>query len=317
MEVQLTEFATGKIIYKNVYPNNFDGKNDLTDFATVISSEHYQIKLKEKWFDGIHIAVAKIKLHEPEIFCFQSTQSHIDLLFCLNGSISFINTNGLINPLSIKKNQQIVRFGNHNNVIFKVVEATDLIFIQLTESYFFKIINKEFNAVADLFQEKTIIQEVKNILKNIVNQPYAGRAKRLFLEYKIFELIIFNLNKKSTILGLSLKEEDMNKIRTAKKFVESDLQNPSSLLVLSRKAGINDYKLKKGFKELTGHTVFGYLYKLRMEKAHYYLTEEKRSVNEVSFLVGYKNAQHFISAFKKHYNILPGSLNKVKATITV
>ena len=47
-----------------------------------------------------------------------------------------------------------------------------------------------------------------------------------------------------------------------------------------------------------------------MESAHHYLSEEKKMVNEAAFLVGYKNTQHFTSAFKKKYNILPRSLNK-------
>jgi AraC-like DNA-binding protein len=47
-----------------------------------------------------------------------------------------------------------------------------------------------------------------------------------------------------------------------------------------------------------------------MEKAHYFLSKEKKTVNEVAFLVGYKNAKHFITAFKKQYSVLPGSLNK-------
>jgi AraC-like DNA-binding protein len=126
----------------------------------------------------------------------------------------------------------------------------------------------------------------------------------------MLDLIVIHSNQKQDKQGVILKEEDLKKIIYARQLVERDLQKPSSLIELSRKAGINDFKLKKGFKALTGHTVFGYLYKIRMEKAHYYLAKEKRTVNEVAFLVGYKNAQHFIAAFKKQYEILPGSLNK-------
>ncbi|SHE13431.1 Adenosine deaminase [Chlamydia abortus] len=45
------------------------------------------------------------------------------------------------------------------------------------------------------------------------------------------------------------------------------MANPPSLLELSRMIGINDNKLKIGFKELYGTTVFGYLREKRLEKA--------------------------------------------------
>jgi len=130
------------------------------------------------------------------------------------------------------------------------------------------------------------------------------------LELNIYKLLIFYINKFNYKTTSTLKKEDIEKILYAKKLVENNIQFPDSLIDLSRKAGINDYKLKKGFKELIGETVFGYLYKIRMERAYDYLSKEKKTVNEVAFLVGYKNAQHFTVAFKKKYNILPGSLNK-------
>jgi AraC-like DNA-binding protein len=108
-----------------------------------------------------------------------------------------------------------------------------------------------------------------------------------------------------------MKEEDVAKILLAKAIVEHNIQKPYSIIELSRKAGLNDYKLKKGFKEIIGYTVFGYLNHIRMEKAYKLLYNEKKSVNEVSFLVGYKNSQHFITAFKKKFNILPGSLKRI------
>ncbi len=107
----------------------------------------------------------------------------------------------------------------------------------------------------------------------------------------------------------SMKKDDVEKILNAKRIVEENIQSPYSLIELSRKVGINDFKLKKGFKEVVGTTVFGYLYAIRMEKAHSYLLNDKKMVSEVAFLVGYKNAQHFIVAFKKRYHILPGQLN--------
>ncbi|WP_256441273.1 helix-turn-helix transcriptional regulator [Chitinophaga sp. HK235] len=70
----------------------------------------------------------------------------------------------------------------------------------------------------------------------------------------------------------------------------------------------NDFKLKKGFKEMFGNTVFGYMNQVRMEKAKLLLLEGKNSIADISFTVGYKNPQHFTAAFKKHFGYLPSEL---------
>ena len=152
--------------------------------------------------------------------------------------------------------------------------------------------------------------EVRLILNSLISEKSHQRIKRISIEAKIYELIAFYINKTNSKSTSSLKKHDIDKILLAKKLVEADIQSPNSLMELSRKVGINDYKLKIGFKELTGYTVFGYLNRVRMERAYHYLAKDKKTVNEVAFLVGYKNAQHFTVAFRKMYNILPGSLNK-------
>lgn len=106
-----------------------------------------------------------------------------------------------------------------------------------------------------------------------------------------------------------LKGHDIEKIYFAKKILEQNIQTPCSLIELSRKVGLNDFKLKKGFKELLGTTVFGYLLTLRMAHAKL-LLEQKRSVSEVAHEVGYKNPHHFTAAFKKRYALLPRDINR-------
>jgi len=309
MEVKLSEHATGKVVYTNTYPHNFDGKNDIEEYEQLFIGETYQIRLKEKWFNGIHISITEIESSNNTDFLFESSQQNITFLYCLHGSLNYYCKNKLDHFLSIEKNQQSITVGQLNQVVFNSAGKTIYMNIQLTKSYYSKIANADFKSDGS-FNKKNIAPELAVVLQALLNHQYIGRVKRLFIESKIFELIIFYIDQENDRDNFSLKKEDINKIQLARQLVESNLQKPNSLIELSRKAGINDYKLKKGFKELTGCTVFGYLYKIRMEKAYHYLANEKKSVSEVSFLVGYKNAQHFITAFKKRYNILPGSLNK-------
>lgn len=139
-------------------------------------------------------------------------------------------------------------------------------------------------------------------------------ASRLIIEAKVIELLALQLDQlhRTTDLLSSngiIKEHDLEKLIEARTIIERNLRTPCSLIELSRRVGLNDFKLKKGFKELTGNTVFGYLYDCRMNRAQE-LLQQKYNVNEVSFLVGYKNPQHFTAAYKKKFGILPSYVNK-------
>jgi AraC-like DNA-binding protein len=89
-----------------------------------------------------------------------------------------------------------------------------------------------------------------------------------------------------------------------------NLETPPTLSELARIVGINEYKLKRGFKETFGNTVFGYLGDARLEMAKNDLLENKKSVSDISAELGYSSVQHFSNAFKKKFGLSPGKLKR-------
>ena len=65
------------------------------------------------------------------------------------------------------------------------------------------------------------------------------------------------------------------------------------------------FKLKKGFKELFGTTVFGFVHLKRMNFAKDLLLNSDKSSKEIAFEAGYSSPQHFNKAFKKEFKITP------------
>jgi AraC-like DNA-binding protein len=310
MEIKLSIYYGGKkLVDEQTYPENFNVAEDVGERVANFVTDTVNLYIIQNWFSGIHITIAEIDVQQEEYFCFKSSQQHIGFLFCLSGAISYYS-NPPGNFLSLLQNEQDLNMGAVNLIRFKVKDKTRFIYIQLTEEYFGKLTGRASIDNIKMITQKSINPATRLVLQQIIQNRQAGRIKRLFLEARIFELIIAYFSQKPERETRIIKSDDIEKIILAKELVSCDLQHPNSLTELSRKVGINDYKLKIGFKELTGYTVFGYLYKIRMEKAYHLLSKEKKAVNEVSFLVGYKNAQHFIAAFKKQYHILPGSLNK-------
>lgn len=311
MEVKLSDYASGKLIFSNVYPNNFDSGNNLEERKHKLKNANYSINVVEHWFEGTHISIVNIEATKPGKMFLEGSKEHIAFLFCLKGTLVCKDVSKK-EVLNLGKNKQSITIGGFNNLVISFTDDTQYVCIQLTKSHYQKLTGASFINDVDAFKTSEIDAEVSLVLYDLINENNHNRVKKIFLKAQVYQLLAFYINKVEQRTSISLKKDDIDKILYAKQLVEQNIQFPNSLIELSRKAGINDNKLKKGFKELTGETVFGYLNKIRMEKAYYYLSKEKKSVNEVAFLVGYKNAQHFTVAFKKRYEILPGSLNKTK-----
>jgi AraC-like DNA-binding protein len=104
-----------------------------------------------------------------------------------------------------------------------------------------------------------------------------------------------------------LNRADIERIRAAHEHILANMQSPPSLLSLARYVGLNDFKLKKGFRQVFGNSVFGCLHEHRMNQARRMLQDSNKSIKEISYAVGYKNAHSFSDAFKKYYGVRPSS----------
>ena len=83
------------------------------------------------------------------------------------------------------------------------------------------------------------------------------------------------------------------------------MTDPPTLESLAAEVGLNIKKLKEGFKQLYGDTVYAYLLDHKMEEARRMLEERQYNVNEVGLKLGYSTASHFIAAFKKKFGTTP------------
>ncbi|WP_051050388.1 helix-turn-helix transcriptional regulator [Fortiea contorta] len=147
-------------------------------------------------------------------------------------------------------------------------------------------------------------------LQQIINCPFQGMTKQIYLEAKCLELIALKLEqltkiKNISVKSITLKPRDIEKIHRAREILIFQSENPPSLLNLAQKVGINDNKLKNGFRQIFGTTVFGYLHNHRMEIARQLLQDGKMHVAAVANEVGYANPGHFAAAFKRKFGVSP------------
>jgi AraC-like DNA-binding protein len=91
------------------------------------------------------------------------------------------------------------------------------------------------------------------------------------------------------------------------KLLVARLSHPPSLIELARLAGINDCKLKSGFRQVFGTTVFGYLHDCRMERSRQLLEAGEMTVTEAARAVGFVSRGRFAAAFKRRFGVNPSA----------
>jgi AraC family transcriptional regulator, transcriptional activator of the genes for pyochelin and ferripyochelin receptors len=144
----------------------------------------------------------------------------------------------------------------------------------------------------------------------ILHCPFQGLTQRLYLESKVWELMALLLEDLRTTpdqAGVpALKPDDVERIHYASKLLRRQITQPPSLMELARAVGINDHKLKVGFRQVFGTTVFGYLHEYRMERSRQLLESGDLSVTAAAGAVGFASRGHFAAAFRRKYGVNPG-----------
>ncbi len=87
-----------------------------------------------------------------------------------------------------------------------------------------------------------------------------------------------------------------------------DLSAPPTIAELARESGLNQLKLKRGFKILFGTSVYALFLRERMKRARQLLRDH--NVGETAHLLGYSNVSHFSRAFYRQFGVLPGQARK-------
>jgi AraC-like DNA-binding protein len=77
------------------------------------------------------------------------------------------------------------------------------------------------------------------------------------------------------------------------------------LIELARQVGLNDFKLKQGFRQVFGTSAFKYLHDYRLEKARQILALGEMKVEEVALRVGFNSRSYFALAFRQKFGLNP------------
>lgn len=152
--------------------------------------------------------------------------------------------------------------------------------------------------------------KIQHVIDEIIHCPYHKKLKDLFLLSKSLELMVLQIASysKAPTHQTIKTEKDKRKILAALDVLKESIENPPTISELSRQVGVNEFKLKKGFKELFNTTIFGWVHQQRMTLAKRLLLNTQKSSKEIAYEIGYSSPQHFSKAFKKEFGQTPNNM---------
>lgn len=289
-----------------------------------INDEYLDSVLNEFFLDGVRIFFVNHNIKKERIYRSPGKYPSIQMLFVLEGTnVAMSHCTG--ETYRLKGNQHNLVYLPHTDMDFKIEgNKARILGIQFNETFFRNLVAED-SRILSVFWEKvlkkqetfntygrilTITPRIKMILSEIMNTDRKGYIKKLFLESSMLELFMCQVEQAEFYSNNpnKISKSDRDKLYTVKEFLESNILAEFTLREISLKVGLNEFKLKKGFKELFGKTVFGYFNELRMGYAKDLILLDKKNVSEVADILRYSEPHHFTKAFKKKFGILPGSL---------
>ena len=269
--------------------------------------------------DGFSVIIFENNLDQIILKNKQISRSFIQFHFCLKGQADFIFNEGNYS-FSVHESNSILLY-NPKKILpinLNLFPNSWVVSIIISIKKFHSLFSKDADHIHFLSSENiekkyydnnVISPSMSVVLNQIFNLNIHKSMESLYLKGKVYELmsLYFNKNEESMFdqCPFLVDEENVRKIRMAKEIILNNISEPPGLVELSEKIGLNIKKLKEGFKQIYGDTVYGYLLDYKMNEARRMLSSRNFNVNEVGLKIGYSTSSHFIAAFKKKYGTTP------------
>ena len=274
--------------------------------------------------DGMAILIVEdMVVHEKTVFNYvpDSSQPYYNIVCTrgMSGSAKLSAPEG--NQLDFRQGAYLISSSIHETHTYQPGGKNNFTCLSILPEFvdkylddFFKKRNLGFNSQGKMkeimLQIQSLTPEIQLGINALRNHSFSGELRKLYLESKVFELItLFFLQfEEQQMKTTILRKREKGLVYEAQKILSENLDFPPSITELSRLVGLNEYKLRLGFKELFNNTVYGYLRQQRMLKAKDLIESAELSVSEAGISVGYSNLSHFAEAFKKEFGINPSQL---------
>ena len=208
---------------------------------------------------------------------------------------SRMNTDAVILPDTSAASINIEVDANYLNGLFDLSEKSAVLqsLLQNTQPLLF---------------EQMIYPSLQKIVDEIVTESVGETFELFFRRIKAEELIcrlLMELEKRDEKYLYALNIHDIQTLYKVKEQMLEHLETPPVINELAASSNMSPTKLKRLFKQIFGNSIFSYYQEFRMKEAARLLKDEKLSVSEVGYQLGFSNLSHFSKVFDEHIGMKP------------
>ncbi|MEN8443819.1 MAG: AraC family transcriptional regulator, partial [Cyanobacteria bacterium J06555_13] len=158
------------------------------------------------------------------------------------------------------------------------------------------------------YQTTKTSPKISQVLKDLLQCPYQGTLRQLYLEGKSLELIaLYFADLSSSVAGKTkgLRKQDIDCLQQAQHILFENMENPPSIAAIAKQVGLSERRLQQGFRQHFGTTVFAALHDYRMAQAQLMLERGRMSVEAIAHTVSYSHRGYFAATFKRKFGSTP------------
>lgn len=230
------------------------------------------------------------------------TERHVTEMPSVLVATSTINTDDLI---IIHTNTEVVNIevdATYLNELFAISEKSAVLqsLLQNTQPLLF---------------EQMIYPSLQKIIDEIVTVQVDPAFELFYQRVKAEELIcrlLMELEKRNEQQLYALNTHDIQALYKVKEHILNQLEIPPVINELAKYACMSPSKLKRLFKQIFGNSIFSYYQQFRIQEAARLLKEEKLSVSDAGYRMGFTNLSHFSRVFEEHIGLKPKQYSKTK-----
>ncbi|QLC64742.1 helix-turn-helix transcriptional regulator [Flavobacterium sp. LPB0248] len=261
----------------------------------------FQNESSESFFAQHEIGAGLIQFHfglKGNAF-FLSSQDHCTLELKEEKSLILCNLQQSLLQLELSPNSWVI------SVIVSIEKFHSLFSVKTDYITIFSPDNKKKKD----YTEGNISPSMAIVLRQLFHYSLHPSLKNLYYKGKVYELLSLYFNKmedpNAGQCPFLIDEDNVLKIRKAREIIIANMAEPPGLQQLADEIGLNMKKLKIGFKQIYGDTVYGFLFDYKMDFARKLLDSGSYNVNEVGLKIGYSTGSHFIVGFRKKFSTTP------------
>jgi AraC-like DNA-binding protein len=299
-------------------------KGETVSFCTSSSFGNYRCKVENLGAFAVFERTFAATVDDVTI-PFSYHEAAIHMLFSLNGQSVFFDRR---HPFILSESSHSLNFFNplHCRIFLDKNRQHNDMGILITKDFYRELIHNEllygpnnllervqqgftFNTIN---QNKKIDPGIAGLLQNLTSCPFEGEMRAYYIKEHVRSLLLLQtlhfheaLSYKLLADGKKLSTRDKDILFELKNYLDKNFLTPTSLDHLSKRFGINEFKLKHGFRQIFGTSPLRHVQHKRLMYAMALLRDTDRCIHDISRELGYRHPTNFTLAFRKAFGRAP------------